>query len=367
MEMATKVPLEKVSSRQMLWLSAGLLVLSILLLIASASFEEGSPFHSLLHEPGFALLVALATWWGFELWRRIEDEREWTKRIEQLQQNVFLGVLGKDIPPPVLNEANSLILHANFVREEMDVVWTLFDHEVVDASNTKHSCVMIVARMEYLARNISVKERDYPLYVVLPNPRQGHFKGSCELMSIGYVDNDRKLRDLSDQVPRFYALAAEHKDKLYVKVSAKKIPLPPGDTIRVIATYKMVKKLEDSEFQQTMMPATSLKVTVIDRTSDPQRHVYARAIHSRELKPDPTGDPRTYVFALAGSALPHQGIMIAWDSIQDAAGETAKAAMFGSAPASAEKHLITAVAAAEPAPAQLDVEDERSKGPLPPL
>ncbi|MEA3065141.1 MAG: hypothetical protein QOJ27_1587 [Sphingomonadales bacterium] len=354
---------EKISSRQMLWLSAGLLILSVLLLVASARFDEESAWHSLLHEPGFALLVALATWWGFELWRRIEDEREWAHRIEVIQKNVFLGVLGKDIPPPVLNEANRLILCADFVREEMDVVWTLYDHEVVDASGTAESCVLISARMEYVARNISAKETDYPLFVVLPNPRQDHFKPGCEISSIGYVDKDRRLNDLTGNVAQAYAVAREHRGKLYPKVMADYVPLQPGEAIRVFATYKMVKKLEDCEFQQTMMPTTSLKVTVVDRTSDSKRTVYARAIHSREMEPDPTADPRTYVFALTGSALPHQGIMIAWDSNGGKeAAPAGRAALFAAANAAAETALIIV----EPGPAEVGADEARAESePLP--
>jgi hypothetical protein len=323
------------SSRQMIWISLGLLLLSLLLIAASVTFAANSLVHELLHEPGFALLVALATWWGFEIWRRIEDEKQWAQRVELIQNNVFLGVLGKDIPAPVLAEANRLILHAPFVRDDMDVVWTLTDHEIA-AAGKRHSCVLIHARVQYRAMNVSVKQEDYPLFLVLPNPRQPHFKPECELVSIGYEDSDGEFHDLTANVERHYCAAAQNCDVSYCRIVADYVGLSPKETIEIVANYKMVKEPEDFEFQQTMMPATSLKVTVVDRTRDPHRRVFGRAIHSKEVRSTTlAGDDRTYVFELQGSALPHQGIMISWDS-----SAAAQAPLFSAPAGKGEASLI---------------------------
>src|SRR5687768_17225178 len=84
---------------------------AICLLVSEYVYKEGI-LHYAFHEVGFAFLVSLVVWTLFELHRATQADEEWSRRIKNIGENVFLAVLRKDLPQRLMDEANALVFHS---------------------------------------------------------------------------------------------------------------------------------------------------------------------------------------------------------------------------------------------------------------
>ena len=93
------------------------------------------------------------------------------------------------------------------------------------------------------------------------------------------------------------------------------IDLEPNAEVEIIFDYVMAKEDEDTEIFQTLYPADSAIITVMDRGPTP-RAVRARSIHVSALENDTSAQATgTYNFKLSKYLLPHQGFVIWWKKV----------------------------------------------------
>ena len=118
------------------WTKAGRLraavafLLGAVLIIASHAVPAWAA--ALLHETGFALLVAVIIWVTFDYFSRPEREEVWQRRIEQITGQALYGALRRRFPKELLAEANSLVLSQVFVRRNLTLEYVLEDDTYTD-------------------------------------------------------------------------------------------------------------------------------------------------------------------------------------------------------------------------------------------
>jgi hypothetical protein len=274
--------------------------------------QKGGLIKILLHEAGFALIVALVIYMMFEYFSQVESEEQWNERIERIAKSVFFGVFRRNFPPELIQEANVLLLEQTFIRLGFHVTYTLNDDVVHDEKGAPSNFVRMEAVARSRIRNISNAAANCPISIGLPNPLQENLKQKCCVNRVvvrrkGVVENinqqtaeakfREQLRDNSSHIARFVL---------------EPVNIGPGEEIEVTWDYVMAKEEEDTEIGQTIYPADSVIITVMD-TKPERRIVRARSIHPAPLENDTSAEAKgTYIFRLERYLLPHQGFAIWW-------------------------------------------------------
>jgi hypothetical protein len=119
----------------------------------------------LLHEIGFALLVAVFIWVVFDYFSHTDEEGRWRTRIEQITSEVFYGVLRRNLPKELLAEANTLILNQVFIRKGLSVEYILEDDAYADGAGNQVRYTKLSAAIRYTLVNVSDTPKQFPVAV----------------------------------------------------------------------------------------------------------------------------------------------------------------------------------------------------------
>lgn len=267
----------------------------------------------LLHEVGFAAIVASAIYMTFEFFTHEENQREWNDRIETITSKVFYGVLRRNLPEALLNEANLLILNQDFIRKNLGLEYYLSDQIVDDENGTRRPYVKLEAVLRYTVQNISDETKTFPIRVAVPNPTLKELRLISDVISCSYAINgaaksEPDLRNARDRFRReMYSSNATH-----ITCEFCNIEIPRDGYADVHLRYIMPKEDEDTEVFETLYPSDSLNLMIVDRDGL-KRRIGASAHHPGELENQTlTADGGPYQYRLNRYLLPHQGASIWW-------------------------------------------------------
>jgi hypothetical protein len=156
---------------------------SLVLLIGPHIYplSEHPDIGNVVHEIGFALLVAIFVWGVFEFFSHAETEDHWNDRIEKITKNVFFGVFRRNFPEGLIREATILLLDHTFLRKGLDVTYTLMDGSYNDREGRQQTFVKLSAITRFKIVNISNSNAEYPIVVGLPNPLIDEMKPFCKV------------------------------------------------------------------------------------------------------------------------------------------------------------------------------------------
>jgi hypothetical protein len=306
--------------------SVCVLAIGLLMVICSEFFFPDGNLHPvaelaklLLQEIGFALIVALIIWCGFEYFSHVESEDEWNERIEKISKSVFFGVFRRNFPEALIREANTLLLEQTFIRRGCHVSYTLRDDTFKDEKGNAQPFVRLEAVARFKIQNISNTSASLPIAIGLPNPIQEDLKTKCAVIGATIKRNGKAtVCDLKEAEQKF---REELKNDLEYQVAFRlpEVTLDPQEEIEVIWDYVMAKEEEDTEIFQTRYPTDSISITVLD-TSPSKRFVRARSIHPVQLDNDSSAQSKgTYNYRLDRYLLPHQGFAIWWKQVHTTA------------------------------------------------
>jgi hypothetical protein len=289
----------------------------VLILISNYGFEPTAAGHSmsliplLLREIGFALLIAVMIWLIFEYFSREESEVAWNRRINTITENVFFGVLGRNLPKEATREAHSLLLDQTFVRSGFHVNYVLTDDNY-DIGTETRPYIKLNATARYVMKNIGNSKATLPVKIGLPNPILNELKSKCAVNRIIVKRNGNSEDFNLTTSEEEFRKSLENNSLFSVPFNGPQLDLSPDETVEIVFDYTMAKEEEDTEIGQTLYPTDSLSITVVDRNPK-KRVVRARSIHPTELEDDTSAQAEgTYNFRLNRYVLPHQGFVIWW-------------------------------------------------------
>jgi hypothetical protein len=298
-------------------------IIALALAAALLTFSHWAPhefgsYRSLAHEIGFALLVAVTIWGAFELFEQAKTDDEWNERIEKIARNVFFGVFKRNFPEDFIKEANILVLDHTFIRSGLNVTYTISDSSYMDRAGQMQPFVKLNSVARYKIKNVGNIKAKFPIGVNLPNPLIDEMKAACRVIGITIKMGGRdERRDLAAAEAAF-RLAFQNDQNYQVPFRLEAIELEPNGEAEVIIDYVMAKEDEDTEIFQTLYPADSVIITIMDR-GPTARAVRARAIHVSDLENDTSAEATgTYNFKLSKYLLPHQGFVIWWKKVPPA-------------------------------------------------
>lgn len=268
------------------------------------------------HEIGFALLVAVTIWGAFELFEQAKTDDEWNARIEKIARNVFFGVFKRNFPEEFIKEANILVLDHTFIRSGLNVTYTMSDSTYVDRIGQQQPFVTLHAIARHKVKNVGNTKAKLPVAIGLPNPLIDEMKSACKVLGITIKSPGAKDRkpELAGAEKTFREDMADDQ-KYTARFALDPLELEPSAEVEIIFDYVMAKEDEDTEIFQTLYPADSVIITVMDK-GPTARIVRARSIHVSPLENDTSAESTgTYNFKLGKYLLPHQGFVIWWKKI----------------------------------------------------
>jgi hypothetical protein len=290
------------------------LLLGAVLLFVSYDFaiDEKSFWHPATHEVGFALIVAVVIWVTFEVFSQSAAERRWHSRMEDIAQSVFMGVFRRRLPEELIMEVSELIFDNVFIRDRIDIIFTITDHEYRDRQGEAQRFVCLNALSTIIQRNVNLKHSPLKVTLGLPNPLIDEMKPFCKVNSCSVKINGKKVALQLDKAEKGFRLELANDQKFSAMYDAGEVRVPPNAKVEISWDYTMAKEEEDTEVFQTMMPLRELNLTVID--TDPQcRIVRARSIHRTELQSRTSlAVQGTHSYSIDNYLLPHQGFSIWW-------------------------------------------------------
>jgi hypothetical protein len=290
-----------------------LLLSSALLLLSSHFLFPNGMMHILFHEVGFALLVSVVVWSLFEAQLSHEAEATWDERIKRVSQNVFHAVLGKELPKPLIDEAQTLILNSNLIRRDFAVTYTLRDGTFAQTADENVDCVLISAVMNFSMENISATEVPWSPGIGLPNPIHPALKEQVQVLKFAVSKGGKPVALDLEKAEQTFRERLRDDANTHVSYGAGIVTLQPKEICFFTAEYVMAKEPEDSEFLQTVVPSDGLRLTVFDQADDGRRVIFADGVHRRPLERSGVEtETGAKIFTIPGYLLPHRGVLIWW-------------------------------------------------------
>lgn len=120
-------------------------------------FHKATTGIAILSELGFAFLISFIIIISLEQRSRDEFNQTVNQRITHIQDNVFKSTFSRNIPKPLIDEVDKLVLRADFVRESYNCTYRF---QLADAANLNSSApdvrVLISdVSVVYRIRNVS--------------------------------------------------------------------------------------------------------------------------------------------------------------------------------------------------------------------
>jgi hypothetical protein len=304
----------------------------VLLLVANNGINfSSSPLHGreekslsllLVQEVGFALIVAFVIWAAWEVFKQAETEDQWNARIERVARSVFFGVLKRNFPEALIQEATELLLEKDFIRIGANHLFTLRDDKFSKDDGSHADAVIVEALVRYKVRNVANESREYPLKVGLPNPLHKHLKNRCRVRQVqlrmpGGELKNLELKDAEKEFRKELDKSENSDDTIFFDL--KSVRISPGQEIEIIWNYAIPKEEEDTEVVLFTQATEAVVISVVD-LGGAKRTVRAKAIHRCPLENVGSSAPKgTYSYRLDRFFLPRQGFQIWWKLDEPAA------------------------------------------------
>lgn len=257
-------------------------------------------------EIGFALIVAAVVWVVFERLAAAHEQAIWSARMDSISENVFYGVLRREIPVGMLNVANRLALTQSLLRKDFCYDINLLDPE--EGSGADYVELRVKAR--YHLSNVSEIIAKHSLKGHLPEPTS---KGPREKVKFHHIEvqlNGAPVGTPAKLVEK--ANASLNRDGNRIAFDVGEFAVKRGDNLSCELEYSLIKASEDTDLIRTHLPAEALTVSVKDDTKR-RFLIQALSIHDKDAilaQNDVEQGPVEY--RIDDYLLPHQGMLLWW-------------------------------------------------------
>lgn len=319
----TNAPAEKTSAREKspdalngigraaIAFSAGLVLILAHVIIEGLSHSKTSELlATILKEVGFALIVSAIIWITFEYFSSHDKEVEWEARLKKMSNNVFKGVLLKNIPEKLWDAIDDAVFKQAFIRKNFEITFTFQRVKAKDAAGGSNDYLEADVVVSYDIHNISDIYADFPIRFGISGHHSKPALSHCKVKEITtYRDGQHRSFDLSNFDKEFHQ---DTKSNTRIFDTRETIRLPPRETASIRIHYASPKDNKDTEVLVSSFPSDGMRLNVVDNTG--VNLVFgANSIHPKDLEIVKFG-PSTRIirFELRDHLLPHQGMFLNW-------------------------------------------------------
>lgn len=248
-------------------------------------------FTSLLHELGFAAIVALILTFTIERFSRERHAAEVKELTAGINRDLFHAVYGRHLPPGVFTEVERLLLAQRAHRSKLHVEYEFFDRP-------GRSTFVCKLRVSYELFNPSSEPVRCSVGMFVESPSDGRDTELCQVTDVT-LGKQKLARVEIDGVTTKGRFAV---------VFDKDVELGAGERLEVDIHGQLVKNVIDTELWTSQMPCDGLRLTV---RMPPGMNFEARSIHSQPLR-ELHSEQTMKVWRIDGGLIPQQGIAFWW-------------------------------------------------------
>lgn len=288
-------------------LAAVLIGLSAILEVALSIPSTESVFHkphtliSFLNELGFAFLISFIIIVSLEQGSRDEFNKTVNERITHIQDNVFRSTFSRNLPRALIDEVDTLVLRADFIREGHTCTYRFQFSNSQELNPQSVSIPILLAKVSvsYRIRNVSGIRQPCTINAgVEKSPVEG-LDGFVKIVSL-HVNNTNQPQFSQTHVGNFLRMQYQAGD------------LDPGDALTVLITYQAIKHVRDFELWRSLVPSDNMTLRVQFPVGNPNCGI--NALHRANMNPGAIDEANGYYeWFLDQAILPHQGIIFWWD------------------------------------------------------
>lgn len=278
----------------------------------------------LMRDVAIALTVGVYLMWTLERLNAVKIEAEVKEYIHSVGEEFIKAVYGKQLPEELFQVVKTTIFDQNFVcmlhnteiRLHRLRRYTESAPEEVQfhlkrflRSQPNAEAEYIVAQFisYYEVSNVGARKATYRIYWELERPLGGEFSGLAGLTSVLF--NGRQ------QLERLYVESPEALAEKSHLIFTGEPEVAAGDTLTVQIESYAVRRCDDKEHWQVMIPCRGMQATVIDFDTDSDILIWpdAQSIDAQQQK-SARKDSQTNTARLRVSQylLPYQGITMYW-------------------------------------------------------
>lgn len=264
-----------------------------------AWIREPTTYVSLLHELGFAFIIALVISIGIEAYARSQHNKLVEKQMGDLKRDVLRESLGVVVSKNIFEEVKDLVLLSPFERSGHR---SEYDLKVIEHNESKYMLCYVTTYYRVINRtNLS---QDFPISCYIDKPAVPDLDGRVRVQSV-FVDgkkiNENELMNGDQAEP----------DTVTFKRFKHNILIESGDDADITISYTMVKELNDTEVWKSIYPGDGMTLCV--RFPNEVKVLDAHSLHRLPVKKiAEVIEAGSYTWTIDKPILPHQGIVFWW-------------------------------------------------------
>ena len=275
------------------------LAVSILLLGASHYVEKETLFKSLLHELGFAGIIAVILIFTIEAFNRERHQISADTLLEKINTDLFRAIYKRYIPEKVFEEVEKCVMRCNVFRSDHALDYTIDTFTNATPDTIKNDYFHCTAQTAYKLSNLLEQKASHEVIVQIELPID---KALCEYCKIEEV----KIDGRSLTAVEIKSNTTTTDSHLLFK---KTIELPVKGSAKITTKSSLLKKKTDSEVWCSRLPSDGLTLTV----STPSKGLIVNAFANHSEKLDHTlNNHVTQKWMLDYGIFPHQSIIFWW-------------------------------------------------------
>ncbi len=308
-------------------------LLGIALLVGSTYVTHELVSH-LLRDMGLAALVGLYLMWTLERLNKRRVQAEVQEYIESVGENFISTVYGRFLPPALFDVIRRSLFDQSFLRTVYSIDLSLqnLTSAAIDSASgpvrdmlsafvaradaeslDRQDLIVLQMTLYYEVRNVAAAADDYAVRLEIPKPFGREYEGLAGITSVS-IDG----REMISEAP-YWGEESEGRNPNMVFFS-EGVRMKPDQTIRVTLEAYSVRRMDDWEPWQTMVPSHGMTVRArdLDGDKDITLSLDAPLLEGEATYADKDQRTNRAVLMVSQYLLPFQGVTISWRRRRDA-------------------------------------------------
>lgn len=279
-------------------------------------------------DAGISMLIGIYLMWTLERINKLRVQAEIQEYIKDVGENFIKAVYGNELPPKLFDVIRRSLFEQRFIRNVYKIDVTLQDFNETSISTAPpgvqpllrsfmktagsgglatDKLVIFRSSAYYEIENVTSIAADYRVTFEIPKPFGGSHEGLSGITSVRIAGREQ----IEDSVFKENADPGANPATL---TYSKEVTVSPGTTIKVSLEAYSLRRNEDWEPWQTLIPSKGMDVSVTD--SDGNKEIVisldAPLLEGTEKFTTKAGRTNKAVLSTSQYLLPYQGVTLTW-------------------------------------------------------
>lgn len=268
-------------------------------------YRTAGVWAEVLHDIGFACLIALLILILVERATRIEQRRSADELLRQVTRNMLEASYGVNIGPSIVKHVIAKILTAPIIRTNLMVTYTLqnLPHQR-EVEESKYITLDVL--LSYQLTNVSAGPVEWPIQIFLPRPNVSKLDELVMVDSCSFDGTQLSVAEIS---------SACSEDEPWERHYRWTRSIERGERLRVDLSYSVIKEISDNEIWTSLLTTEGIDFIVENRIKEIEWSISprtsSRIIQVGGARSKPWRDCRI-VFRATDPLIANEAITVFW-------------------------------------------------------